>query len=111
MHSGTHVRGTRHLLSVIDEGIYKRGVFKKLSTRKKLKAAAYIGFSMVKARKVFLDYINAAGLPLLNELILDYGGASIRAVLEVVSGGRGRCVVMPCSSFLFQPLGTNDFRV
>lgn len=34
--------------------------------------------------QVFLDYINAAGLPLLNELILDYGGASIKAVLDVV---------------------------
>jgi hypothetical protein len=31
------------------------------------------------------DYINDAGLPLLNELILDYGGASIKAVLDVVS--------------------------
>jgi hypothetical protein len=31
------------------------------------------------------DYINDAGLPLLNELILDYGGPSIKAVLDVVS--------------------------
>lgn len=43
---------TRHLLSVIDEGIYKRGVFKKLGPSKKLKAAVYMAVSYVKARKV-----------------------------------------------------------
>ena len=75
---------SRHMLSVIDEGIYKRGVFKKLGLGKKLKAAIFMGLSQTRLRKLFIDYINDAGLPLLNELILDYGGPSIKAVLDVV---------------------------
>jgi hypothetical protein len=59
----------RHMLSVIDEGIYKRGVFKRLGIRKKLKAAMYVGVGTAakssvtfeKGRKIFLDYINNAG--------------------------------------------------
>jgi len=89
---------TRHLLSVIDESIYKRGVFKKLSLKKKAKAALYLGVSMVRARKVFLDYINAAGLPLLNELILDYGGASIKAVLDVLADSSNHPVAFYCTA-------------
>lgn len=53
--------GVRHMLSVIDESIYKRGVFKRLGMRKKLKAALYMGINFGKARKIFLDYINDAG--------------------------------------------------
>jgi hypothetical protein len=51
----------RHMLSVIDESIYKRGVFKRLGMKKKLKAALYMGINFGKARKIFLDYINDAG--------------------------------------------------
>ena len=75
----------RHMLSVIDESIYKRGVFKRMNPGKKIKAAVYFAASYTRARKYFIDYINRAGLPLLNELILDYGGPSIKACLEVVS--------------------------
>jgi hypothetical protein len=77
---------SRHMVSVIDEKLYKRGVFKKLGIGKKLKAAVYMGLSQTKLRKLFIDFINDAGLPLLNELILDYGGPSIKAVLDVVRG-------------------------
>jgi hypothetical protein len=75
---------TRHLLSVIDENvrpalscgscrvartasteftlprglqIYKRGVWKKLRLKKKVKAALYMAFSYAKARKIFLGMI------------------------------------------------------
>ena len=76
---------SRHMLSVIDQSLYKRGVWKKLGVFKKLRAALYAGFSQIRLRKLFIDYINNAGLPLLNELILDYGGPSIKAVMDVVS--------------------------
>ena len=82
--SGSDAHRSRHMVSVIDEGIYKRGVFKKLGFTKKLKAALYLGLSQARLRKLFIDFINDAGLPLLNELILDYGGPSIKAVLDVV---------------------------
>lgn len=89
---------TRHLLSVIDESIYKRGVWKKLNLKKKVKALAYMTISQTKARKVFLDYINDAGLPLLNELILDYGGPSVKAVLDVLSDKKNHPVCFYCTA-------------
>jgi hypothetical protein len=88
---GSDGQRSRHMLSVIDEGIYKRGVFKKLGFSKKLKAALYMGLSQTRLRKLFIDYINNAGLPLLNELILDYGGPTIKAVLEVVNSSANTC--------------------
>ena len=48
----------RHMLSVIDESIYKRGVFKRMHAGKKIKAAAYFAVSYTRARKYFIDYIN-----------------------------------------------------
>lgn len=90
--------GVRHMLSVIDESIYKRGVFKRLGMRKKLKAALYMGINFGKARKIFLDYINDAGLPLLNELILDYGGPAIKAVMEVLSEKENLPVAFYCTA-------------
>eukprot|EP00960_Hanusia_phi_P018859 555155-Hanusia_phi.AAC.4 len=52
----------RHMLSVIDEAIYKRGVFKRMSLRKKIKAGIYRAVSYTKARSFFIEYINNAGL-------------------------------------------------
>ena len=46
------------MLSVIDESIYKRGVFKRMHAGKKIKAAAYFAVSYTRARKYFIDYIN-----------------------------------------------------
>eukprot|EP00286_Rhodomonas_abbreviata_P018085 CAMPEP_0181305760 /NCGR_PEP_ID=MMETSP1101-20121128/9915_1 /TAXON_ID=46948 /ORGANISM="Rhodomonas abbreviata, Strain Caron Lab Isolate" /LENGTH=318 /DNA_ID=CAMNT_0023411725 /DNA_START=267 /DNA_END=1223 /DNA_ORIENTATION=+ len=89
---------TRHMLSVIDESIYKRGVFKRFGMRKKLKAAAYMGVNFPKAKRIFLDYINSAGLPLLNELILDYGGPAIKAVMEVLSEKDNLPVAFYCTA-------------
>eukprot|EP00291_Cryptomonas_curvata_P022810 CAMPEP_0172167658 /NCGR_PEP_ID=MMETSP1050-20130122/9702_1 /TAXON_ID=233186 /ORGANISM="Cryptomonas curvata, Strain CCAP979/52" /LENGTH=230 /DNA_ID=CAMNT_0012838489 /DNA_START=182 /DNA_END=870 /DNA_ORIENTATION=- len=89
---------SRHMVSVIDEKLYKRGVFKKLGLGKKLKAAVYMGLSQTKLRKLFIDFINDAGLPLLNELILDYGGPSIKAVLDVLADRGSHPVAFYCTA-------------
>jgi len=88
----------RHMLSVIDESIYKRGVFKRMHAGKKIKAAAYFAVSYTRARKYFIDYINRAGLPLLNELILDYGGPSIKACLDVLANKENHPVAFYCTA-------------
>lgn len=38
-----------------------------------------------RARNIFLNYINDAGLPLLNELLLNYSGAALKRVLELLA--------------------------
>ena len=60
----------RHMLSVIDEAIYKRGVFKRMSLRKKIKAGIYRAVSYTKARSFFIEYINNAGLARDGRLVL-----------------------------------------
>jgi len=89
---------TRHMLSVIDESIYKRGVFKRMRTGKKIKAAVYFAVSYTRVRQYFIDYINRAGLPLLNELILDYGGPSIKACLDVLADRSNHPVAFYCTA-------------
>eukprot|EP00277_Geminigera_cryophila_P017296 CAMPEP_0179441318 /NCGR_PEP_ID=MMETSP0799-20121207/24890_1 /TAXON_ID=46947 /ORGANISM="Geminigera cryophila, Strain CCMP2564" /LENGTH=369 /DNA_ID=CAMNT_0021225493 /DNA_START=3 /DNA_END=1112 /DNA_ORIENTATION=- len=88
----------RHMLSVIDESIYKRGVFKRMHPGKKIKAAAYFAVSYTRAKQYFIDYINRAGLPLLNELILDYGGPSIKACLDVLADRSNHPVAFYCTA-------------
>lgn len=57
----------RHFISVIDEGVYQRGVFKRLGKRKKAAALFLITGGAVskrarrRARGIFLNYINDAG--------------------------------------------------
>jgi hypothetical protein len=81
----------RHFISVIDESVYQRGVFKRLSKRKKAAAlflmtgAAVSKRARRRARGIFLQYINDAGLPLLNELLLSYSGAALRRVLDLLA--------------------------
>jgi hypothetical protein len=68
---------------------YILGIFWRLRGRKKLQLVALFGAAAVskrayaKARRIFLARINAGGLLLLNELLLQYGGAEIaRLALE-----------------------------
>ena len=88
----------RHLISLIDEALYRRGVFKRLGLRKKVKAVALMPVNYEKARDVFLEHINREGLPLLNELILEYGGPSIRAVFDVLRDGSAHPVAFYCTA-------------
>jgi hypothetical protein len=62
---------------------YILGIFWRLRGRKKLQLVGLFGAAAVskrayaKARRIFLARINAGGLLLLNELLLQYGGAEI----------------------------------
>lgn len=94
----------RHLISVIDEGVYQRGVFKRLAKRKKAAALFLITGGAVskrarrRARSIFLNYINDAGLPLLNDLLLNYSGAAIKRVLELLSDKERYPIALYCTA-------------
>ncbi|EWM29020.1 Tyrosine-protein phosphatase family, C-terminal domain protein [Nannochloropsis gaditana] len=94
----------RHFISVIDEGIYQRGVFKRLAKRKKAAALFLITGGAVskrarrRARSIFLNYINDAGLPLLNDLLLNYSGPALRRVLELLSDKERYPIALYCTA-------------
>ncbi|TFJ88031.1 hypothetical protein NSK_000385 [Nannochloropsis salina CCMP1776] len=94
----------RHFISVIDESIYQRGVFKRLAKRKKAAALFLITGGAVskrarrRARSIFLNYINDAGLPLLNDLLLNYSGPALRRVLELLSDKERYPIALYCTA-------------
>ncbi|KAJ1493809.1 Tyrosine/serine-protein phosphatase IphP-type [Baffinella frigidus] len=78
----------RHLISLIDEALLK----------KKLKVGLMLPVDYEGARDVFLEYINKEGLPLLNELILEYSGPSIKAVFDVLQDTAAHPVAFYCTA-------------
>ena len=82
--------GSRHFVSVIDESVYQKGVFRKLSKRKKAAALFLLTGGAVskrakrRARSIFIKFINESGLPLLNELLLQYAKGPIKTVLDLL---------------------------
>ncbi|CAN0164739.1 unnamed protein product, partial [Laminaria digitata] len=70
---GEGLRRRRYFVSLIDESVYKKGVFQRLRRRHKAAVLALAPAAMVsrrftqKARDIFIREINAGGLVLLNE--------------------------------------------
>lgn len=136
--NGERTDRQRHFISVIDESVYQRGVFRRLGKRKKvrgcsgspswrgsmwawvlacltrphcvtvllLQAAALFlmtGGAVSKrarrrARNIFLKYINDAGLPLLNELLLNYSGPALKRVLELLADRSRHPIGLYCTA-------------
>jgi hypothetical protein len=67
----------------MNERKYVLGVFKRMRGREKLHLLAMLAPAIIskraysRARGIFLKRINAGGLPLLNELLLEFAGAEI----------------------------------
>ena len=51
-----------------------------------------------RARSIFLNYINDAGLPLLNDLLLNYSGPAIKRVLELLSDKERYPIALYCTA-------------
>jgi hypothetical protein len=101
---GKEIIGSRHFISLIDESIYKKGVFRRLSKRKKAAALfLFTGGAVSKraerrARSIFIKYINDSGLPLLNELLLQYATGPIKTVLDLLSEKENYPVGLYCTA-------------
>lgn len=85
----------RYFISIMSESLIKRSVFMRLRKRHKIKAAGLFLLStwssraMKKVRTMFLDIINAGGLKLLNEFVLDCSGAELAAVMKLLADESG----------------------
>ncbi|CAN0229905.1 unnamed protein product [Ectocarpus sp. 12 AP-2014] len=94
----------RYFVSLIDESIYKKGVFQRLRRRHKAAVLALAPATMVsrrctqKARDIFLREINAGGLVLLNELLLQYSGDGINRVLRLLASKEHHPVALYCTA-------------
>ncbi|CAM9557151.1 unnamed protein product [Sphacelaria rigidula] len=94
----------RYFVSLIDESIYKKGVFQRLRRRHKAAVMALAPATMVsrrctkKAKEIFMKEINAGGLVLLNELLLQYSGEGINRVLRLLATRERHPVALYCTA-------------
>lgn len=85
----------RYFISLMSESLIKREVFLRLGKRGKVKAVGLYFLStwstraMKKVRAMFLSVINAGGLKLLNEFVLDCSGTEVAAVLKLLADESG----------------------
>ncbi|CAM9730061.1 unnamed protein product [Ectocarpus fasciculatus] len=104
LNGGGSEKKRRYFVSLIDESIYKKGVFQRLRRRHKAAVLALAPATMVsrrctqKARGIFLREINAGGLVLLNELLLQYSGDGIDRVLRLLASKEHHPVALYCTA-------------
>ncbi|CAM9735002.1 unnamed protein product [Ascophyllum nodosum] len=102
--SNTHCGRRRYFVSLIDEDVYKKGVFQRLRRRHKAVVMALAPAALVsrrvtkKARGIFLREINAGGLILLNELLLQYSGKGISHVLRLLATRERHPIALYCTA-------------
>mmetsp|Transcript_28457 Transcript_28457/g.47825 ORF Transcript_28457/g.47825 Transcript_28457/m.47825 type:complete len:338 (-) Transcript_28457:126-1139(-) len=94
----------RFYISLMSESLIKKGVFYRLKKREKLKSLGLFALSGLsrrankKVRGIFLDIINAGGLALLNELVVDQSGADIAEALKLVAQPENHPVALYCTA-------------
>ena len=94
----------RYFVSLMDESIYKRGVFKRLKKRHKAKALGLLGLGKfstrmyAKAVDLFIGKINDGGLLLLNELLIENSGENICEVLKILADPVHHPVAVYCTA-------------
>uniref|UniRef100_A0A7S2NYU5 Tyrosine specific protein phosphatases domain-containing protein n=1 Tax=Leptocylindrus danicus TaxID=163516 RepID=A0A7S2NYU5_9STRA len=97
-------RKERHFVSLMDEIKYVRGTLSKLRKRDIAKAVLKSPGAVVSKRvrgnvkSIFLDEINAGGLPLLNELVLKMAGPGIKYVLDLCADKSRHPVAFYCTA-------------
>lgn len=97
-------RKERHFVSLMDEFKYVRGTLSKLRKRDIAKAVLKSPGAVVSKRVrgivkgIFLDEINAGGLPLLNELVLKMAGPGIKYVLDLCADKSRHPVAFYCTA-------------
>lgn len=97
-------RKERYFVSLMNEFKYVRGTLGKVRKRDIattiMKSPGALVSRRVRAnvKKPFLDRINDGGLPMLNELLLRYGGPGINYVLELCADRSRHPVVFHCTA-------------
>ena len=81
---------TRYLVPMLDYDRYYGAIYERMSALEKAKAAVFSAQATLvdptNQRRLFVSKVNAGGLRLLNEVMLDTSGPEIRAALGVVAG-------------------------
>lgn len=94
----------RYFVSLMDESIYRKGVFKRLRKRHKAKVLAAMPILQLSRRVyastkgLFMRKINDGGLFLLNELLLEYSGAGLARVLKLLAEPARHPVALYCTA-------------
>lgn len=80
---------TRYLVPMLDYDRYYGAIYERMSFLDKAKAAVFSAQATLvdpaPERRLFVSKVNAGGLKLLNEVMLDTSGPEIRAALRVVA--------------------------
>ena len=80
---------TRYLVPMLDYDRYYGAIYERMSFLDKAKAAVFSAQATLvdpaPERRLFVSKVNAGGLKLLNEVMLDTSGPEIRAALGVVA--------------------------
>lgn len=79
-------RAVRHHISFLERRRYYAALASRLPLRTLLAAAAAWLFDTLRAKGLLLVHVNAGGLPLLYEMVLESARPEMRAALEVVLG-------------------------
>lgn len=97
-------RKERYFVSLMNEFKYVRGTLGKVRKRDIAKTIIKSPGALVSRRiranvkKPFLDRINDGGLPMLNELLLRFGGPGIKYVLELCADRSRHPIVFHCTA-------------
>lgn len=97
-------RKERHFVSIMNELKYVKGTVSKVRKRDIAKVIIESPGALVSKRvrghikKPFLDEINGGGLPMLNELLLQYGAPGIHYVLDLCKDRNRHPVAFYCTA-------------
>ena len=84
-----HDAPTRYLVPMLDYDRYYGAIYERMTFLEKAKAAVFSAQATLvdptNQRRLFVSKVNAGGLRLLNEVMLDTSGPEIRAVLDVLA--------------------------
>lgn len=94
----------RFFISLMSESLIRNGVFTRLKKRNMLKVflwapiAAFSRRAYARMKSVFIKEINAGGLTLLNQLVVQSSGFAITAVLKTVAEEQNLPLALFCTA-------------
>jgi protein tyrosine/serine phosphatase len=94
----------RYFISLMDEELCKKAVFRSLRKYLRIKAVFWLLLSKVsrradaKMKSVFVDHINEGGLTLLNRLVLENSGKEIAEVMKIIACEENQPAAIYCTA-------------